>query len=224
MSKLFLQRHLKSQWNFENRFSGWVDVPLSKEGSAQQVEVANQLKNEKFDVVYSSALIRNIQTVIKVLKNLGEKYPIFFHLDKGKMQKWGNFEIPVSTNEYYPVYVTEKLNERYYGSLQGLNKKEIIDKYGEVQVKKWRRGFKDNPPGGGEGLDEVVKRVMPFYKKFVEKDLKSGKNVLIVASHNSLRAIVKYLENIPKEKVAELELPFGALVKYEFDGKNYKRL
>jgi len=221
MSKLFLLRHLKSQWNAENRFAGWVDNPLSKEGSDQAKEVAAKLAGTNFDIVYSSALIRNIQTVIKVLRNLGERYPIFIHIDGGKMKKWGNFE---GGGNYVPVYTSEKLNERYYGSLQGLNKEETIKKYGEEQVKLWRRGFNNDPPGGGEGLDEVVKRAVPFYKKYVEKDLKAGKDVLVVASHNSLRAIVKYLENIPEEKIVDLELPFGALVKYDFDGKNYSHL
>lgn len=221
MSKLFLLRHLKSQWNADDRFAGWVDNPLSKEGSEQAKEVSAKLAGVSFDVVYSSALIRNIQTVIKVLRNLGDRYPIFLHLDGGKMQKWGNFE---GGGNYVPVYTSEKLNERYYGALQGLNKKETVSKYGDEQVKKWRRGFNDDPPGGGEGLDEVVKRVLPFYKKNIEKDLKSGKNVLVVASHNSLRAIVKYLENIPDEKIIDLELPFGSLTKYEFDNNKYNKI
>lgn len=221
MAKLFLLRHLKSQWNLENRFSGWVDMPISKEGSEKAKEIAAMLADENFDVVYSSALIRNVQTVIKVLKNIGDRYPIFLHLDGGKMQKWGNF---LGEGNYVPVYTSEKLNERYYGSLQGLNKEETIEKYGKEQVKLWRRGFNNDPPGGGEGLDEVVRRCIPFYKKHIEKDLKAGKNVLVVASHNSLRAIVKYIENISEEKIIDLELPFGALVKYDFDGKNYAHL
>lgn len=221
MAKLFLLRHLKSQWNLENRFAGWVDNPLSKEGSEQAKEVAAKLVGSNFDVIYSSALIRNIQTVIKILKNFGEKYPIFFHLDGGKMQKWSNFE---GGGNHIPVYTSEKLNERYYGSLQGLNKEETIKKYGENQTRLWRRGFNNDPPGGGEGLDEVVKRTVPFYKKYIEKDLKDGKNVLVVASHNSLRAIVKYIENISDDKIIEVELPFGALVKYDFDGRSYSHL
>jgi 2,3-bisphosphoglycerate-dependent phosphoglycerate mutase len=220
MAKLFLQRHLKSQWNLENRFTGWVDAPLSKEGSAQQFEAANLLKNERFDVIYSSTLIRNIQTVIKVFKNLGEEYPIFMHIDGGKMQKWGSFD---GDGEYVPVYVSEKLNERCYGVLQGLNKDEVKKKYGEEQVHIWRRSYNVAPPKGESGKD-VYRRTAPFFKKFIEKDLKNGKNVLVVASHNSLRSIVKHIENISDEKFSEIELPFGALVKYEFDGKIYKKL
>jgi 2,3-bisphosphoglycerate-dependent phosphoglycerate mutase len=220
MAKLYLQRHLKSQWNLENRFAGWVDNPVSKEGSEYAKEAAAKLNGEKFDVIYTSPLIRNQQTVIKVLKNLGDRYPIFMHLDGGKMEKLGNFE---GGGNFIPAYVSEKLNERCYGILQGLNKEEIKKKYGEEQVHLWRRSYNEAPPKGESGKD-VYKRTTPFYKKHIEKDLKEGKNVLVVASHNSLRAIVKYLENIPDEKFGDLELPFGSLTKYNFDGKNYTHL
>lgn len=222
MAKLFLLRHLKSQWNLDNRFAGWTDGPLTKDANLAAKGLAEEVSNISFDKIYCSALFRNMDTVAKVYEYIPEKYPIFMHLDGGKMQKWANYDNP-SKNEI-PVFVSEKLNERYYGSLQGLNKEETIKKYGEEQVKLWRRGFNNDPPGGGEGLDEVVKRAVPFYKKNIEKDLKDGKNVLVVASHNSLRAIVKYIDNIPEEKVVDLELPFGALVKYEFDGKKYSHL
>ena len=221
MAKIYLQRHLKSQWNLDDRFAGWTDGPLTKDSGLVAKEIAQEVSKINFDKIYSSALFRNMDTIAKIYEFIDNKYPIFLHLDGGKMQKWGNYENK-SKNEV-PVYVTEKLNEKYYGSLQGLNKKETIVKYGQEQVKKWRRGFNNSPPGGGEGLDEVVKRVIPFYKKHIEKDLKEDKNVLIVASHNSLRAIVKYLENVSEDKVEKIELPFGALIKYDFDGKNYKK-
>lgn len=221
MAKLFLLRHLKSQWNLENRFAGWVDNPLSKEGSDMAKTVAEGIVGQSFDVIYTSRLIRNVQTVIKILRNIGDKYPIFMHLDGGRMEKWGNFG---GGGNHIPTYVSEKLNERYYGSLQGLDKKEVAEKYGEEKTKLWRRGFNNDPPGGGEGLDEVVKRTIPFYKKYIEKDLMAGKNILVVASHNSLRAIVKYIENIPDDKIINVELPFGALIKYEFDGSKYNKV
>jgi 2,3-bisphosphoglycerate-dependent phosphoglycerate mutase len=157
-------RHLKSQWNLENRFSGWVDNPLSKEGSEQQKEVADKLVNINFDVIYTSPLIRNQQTVIKILKNLGNKYPIFEHFG-GKMEKWGNFE---GDGSHIPVFVSETLNERYYGKLQGLDKEETAEKYGENQVHLWRRSYDIAPPGG-ESLKDVCKRTLPFYKKYIEK-------------------------------------------------------
>jgi 2,3-bisphosphoglycerate-dependent phosphoglycerate mutase len=222
MAKLFLLRHFKSQWNEDDRFAGWTDGPLAKDSNITAEIIAKEIAQINFDKIYSSALFRNMDTVAEIFEHISERYPMFLHLDGGKMQKWGNYENP-SKNEV-PVYVTENLNERYYGALQGLNKKEIIEKYGEDQVKLWRRGFNNDPPGGGEGLDEVVKRTSPFYKKYIEKDLKDGKNILVVGSHNSLRAIVKYIENISDDEISNVELPFGALVKYEFKDKNYKKL
>jgi 2,3-bisphosphoglycerate-dependent phosphoglycerate mutase len=136
------------------------------------------------------------------------------------MQKWGNFT-DISDNDV-PTYVSENLNERYYGKLQGLNKQETIEKYGEKQVHLWRRSYTIAPPGG-ESEKDVYKRAVPFFKKYIEKDLKNGKNVLVVASHNSLRVVIKYLENISDDKIVDLELPFGAMIKYEFDGKNYTK-
>ncbi len=220
MSKLFLLRHLKSQWNADDRFAGWVDNPLSKEGADTAKSVAESFNGQTFDVIYTSPLIRNMQTVIKITRNLGEKYPLFFHLDGGKMHKWQNFT-DISENDL-PTYVSEKLNERYYGKLQGLNKKDTIEKYGEEKVHQWRRSYTVAPPGG-ESEKDVYKRAVPFYKKYVEKDLKEGKNILVVASHNSLRAIVKYVENISDEKIIDLELSFGALIKYDFENGVYKK-
>lgn len=220
MSKLFLQRHLKSQWNLENRFAGWVDNPICKEGSEMAGAAAKLLEGEKIDVIFTSPLIRNQQTTIKILKNLG-KNPLFMHLDGGKMQKWGNFE--GGEGECITAYVSEKLNERYYGKLQGLNKDEAKKTFGEEQVKLWRRSYDAAPPGG-ESLKDTFKRTVPFYKKYIEAELKSGKNVLVVSSGNSLRSIVKNIENISDEKIIDFEIPFGGLLKYEFDENGYTKL
>lgn len=221
MSKLFLLRHLKSQWNLDDRFAGWSDGPLAKGQEDMLRESAEQIFSVEFDKIYASVLFRNMDTVVKIFDYTKEKYPFFVHLDSGRMQRWGNY-IDKSDKDV-PVYVSEKLNERYYGRLQGLNKKETAEKYGEPQVNLWRRSYNVAPPGG-ESLRDVCRRTTPFYKKYIEKDLKAGKNILIVASHNSLRAIAKYIEKISDEKIIDLELPFGALVKYEFDGGVYKKL
>lgn len=221
MAKLFLLRHLKSQWNEDNRFAGWVDNPLSSEGRRQAKEIAKNLISERIDIVYTSPLIRNMETVIKIFENLeGNRYPLFVRLDGGKMSRWGNFTR--LSQENIPAYVSEKLNERYYGKLQGLNKEEITKQYGEKKVHLWRRAFNVAPPGG-ESLKDVYKRAVPFFKKYAERDLKNGKNILIVASHNSLRALVKYIEKISNEKIADVELPFGAMITYEFDGKTFSK-
>ncbi|MDP3882836.1 MAG: histidine phosphatase family protein [Candidatus Staskawiczbacteria bacterium] len=221
MAKLFLLRHLKSQWNEDNRFAGWTDGPLSKKATAGALSLANEIFKDKIDIAYTSPLFRNQDTVARIFEAVESKYPFFIHLDAGKMQKWGNY-IDISENDV-PTYVSENLNERYYGELQGLNKEETIKKYGEEKVHLWRRSYDIAPPGG-ESEKDVYKRTAPFYKKYVEKDLKRGKNVLVVASHNSLRAIVKYIEKIPDEKIIDLELPFGSLTKYEFTDGVYKRL
>lgn len=157
---------------------------------------AENLAGCKIDAVYTSPLIRNRETVNLILKNLGL--------------------------ENLPVVEDRALDERNYGELQGLNKDEVKKKYGEEQVQLWRRSYEVSPPKGESGKD-VYERAVPFFKKYIEKDLKDGKNVLVVASHNSLRAIIKYLENMPDEKFSELEIPFGGLEKYEFDGKDYKK-
>jgi len=213
MAKLILLRHFKSQWNKDNRFAGWVDNPLSKEGILAAKEIAKKLAAEKIGVVYTSTLIRNEETILRVFEHLEDKYPLFLHLDGGRMQKWANFT-DLNQNDV-PVYVSENLNERYYGKLQGLNKEEITKQYGEEKVHLWRRGFNDKPPGG-ESLKNVYNRAVPFYKKYIEKDLKQQKNVLIVASHNSLRALVKYIEGISDKDITNVELPLGALLKYDF--------
>ena len=221
MAKLFLLRHLKSQWNEDDRFAGWTDGPIAKKESIKAIGLAEKVFVNKIDVVYTSPLFRNQDTVARIFEAIDVKYPFFIHLDSGKMQKWGNFT-DISENDV-PTFVSEALNERYYGKLQGLNKKQVAEKYGEPMVHAWRRSYNFSPPGG-ESEKDVFKRTTPFFKKYVEKDLKAGKNVLIVASHNSLRAIVKFIDNISDEDIINLELPFGGLSEYEFDGKKYKKI
>jgi len=196
MSKLFLLRHLKSQWNLENKFTGWTDVPLCKEGIDSAKDISRGLEGFEIDKIFTSPLIRNKETVFLILKSLNIKD--------------------------LPIVFDKALDERNYGELTGLNKNETIKKYGVEKVHLWRRSYNIAPPGG-ESLEDVCDRAVPFFKKYVEKDLKDGKNVLLVASHNSLRAIVKYIENISDHDIINLELPFGALVKYDFNSKNYTK-
>lgn len=215
MAKLILLRHLKTQWNLENRFSGWVDVPLAKEGIKKAKLTAKKVFKTKIDTIYSSPLLRNQNTLVRVLDYVRQKYPIFIYLDEGRMKRWGNFK--ELHKNYYPVYISENLNERYYGSLQGLYKPAVIKKYGAKQAHLWRRAFNCDPPGGGEGLDEVYRRAVPFYKKYIERDLKKGRNVLVVASHNALRALIKYIEKISDKDIIDVEVPFGGIIKYDLD-------
>ena len=214
MAKIILLRHLKSQWNEDNRFAGWTDGPIAKKESIKAIALANQIFENEISAVYTSTLFRNQDTVARIFEAIDVKYPLFIHLDAGKMKKWGNFT-DISENDI-PAYVTEKLNERYYGRLQGLNKEETIKEYGKEKVETWRRSYNVAPPGG-ESEKDVYNRTIPFFKKYIEKDLKDKKNVLVVASHNCLRAIVKYIEKISDEKIANVEIPFGGLVDYDFD-------
>ena len=203
MAKLILLRHLESQWNKENRFTGWVDVPLSKEGIESAKEVAGKLAGFHIDKIYTSPLIRNKETVSLITRAAA---------------KGGEEDLSSSTNlgkKDLPIVIDKALDERNYGKLQGLNKDEAKKQYGEEQVRLWRRSWEQRPPGG-ESLKDVFNRVVPFYEKYIGKDLKSGKNILVVASHNSLRALVKYLENISDEDIINLEIPVGSLKEYDF--------
>ena len=188
MIKLVFVRHGQSIWNLENIFTGWTDVPLSEEGIDSAKEVAGKLSGVRIDVVYTSPLKRNKGTVSLILEHLGL--------------------------EDLPVIVDKALDERNYGELQGLDKEEVKKQYGEDQVRLWRRSWDQAPPGG-ESLKDVFERVAPFYEKNIEKDLKSGKNVLVVASHNSLRALVKHIEKISDEDIINLEIPTGSIKEYE---------
>lgn len=213
MSTLILLRHFQSQWNLENRFAGWVDVPLSREGIRQVEKVAQKLSEIKINAIYTSPLIRNQDTILRIFEHLVEKYPIFIHFE-GKMKTWGKFhEI---NKDYFPVYVSERLNERYYGDLQGLNKDMIAKKYGAEKVHLWRRSFDVKPPKG-ESLEETMERTIPLYKQHIEKDLKKGKTILVVASHNSLRSLIKHIEKVSDQEISNIEMLPGTLIKYDFD-------
>ncbi|MBU1993064.1 2,3-diphosphoglycerate-dependent phosphoglycerate mutase [Patescibacteria group bacterium] len=192
MAKLILLRHLKSQWNKENRFTGWTDVPLCQEGIDSAKETAEKLACFEIDKVYTSPLRRNKETVSLILNELNKKN--------------------------LPVAADKALNERNYGKLQGLNKEEVKKQFGEKQVRLWRRSWDAAPPEG-ESLKDVYRRTTPFFRKHIEADLKKGKNVLVVASHNSLRAIVKYIEKITENDIINLEIPYAGLLEYEFDDK-----
>jgi 2,3-bisphosphoglycerate-dependent phosphoglycerate mutase len=219
--KLILLRHGESQWNALNLFTGWVDVDLSEKGIAEAKRGGELIKEKNLipDSLHTSLLSRAIKTSELALAAAGTK------------------EIPTTR--------TWRLNERHYGALQGLNKKDTLEKYGEEQFMLWRRSF-DVPPPPIEPTDkyaqnndpkystmspseiplteclkDVVDRVIPYWKDSIIPDLKSGKTVLIVAHGNSLRALIKYLENISDEDIAKLNLPTGIPLLYTLD-ENFK--
>lgn len=190
MAKLVLIRHGESQWNLENRFTGWVDVPLSQKGEQEARAAGEKLKGFRFDCGFTSVLSRAKETLRLVLETIGQPA--------------------------LPVQEDQALNERMYGELQGLNKAETAKKYGEEQVKIWRRSFDVRPPGG-ESLKDTAERVLPYFETHILPELQKDKTVLIVAHGNSLRSLVMHLDHLSKEEVLELNIPTGAPLLYEFE-------
>jgi 2,3-bisphosphoglycerate-dependent phosphoglycerate mutase len=187
MAKLVLVRHGQSLWNLEDRFTGWVDVPLTDKGRDEARRAGKTLKDIRFDVAYTSVLWRAQETLDIILEVLAQQPP---------------------------VIRDQALNERHYGDLQGLNKKKTAERYGADQVKLWRRSY-DTPPPHGEALKNTAERTLPFFDRAILGDLQLGKNVLVVAHGNSNRSIVMKLDQLSKEQVIELELATGVPLVYE---------
>jgi 2,3-bisphosphoglycerate-dependent phosphoglycerate mutase len=200
MGNLVLVRHGESQWNLENRFTGWVDVPLSAKGEQEARAAGEKLKGFTFDKAFTSVLQRANNTLNTILEVTGQTG--------------------------LPTEYDQALNERHYGALQGLNKKETAEKYGDEQVKIWRRSYdvpppadktELNPDGISESLKDTAARTLPYYEKHILPEILAGKNIIIAAHGNSLRSIVMYLEDLTKEQVLELNIPTGAPLLYVFD-------
>ncbi len=191
MTMLVLIRHGQSVWNAANRFTGWTDVELSEKGEIEAADAGIKLADVRFDVVHTSALIRAQRTADIVMSK---------NTVSGK----------ISTR------VDERLNERHYGDLQGLNKAETAEIHGSDQVHIWRRSF-DVPPPGGESLEMTAERTIPYFVEEIIPDLESGKNVLVAAHGNSLRSIVMHIEGISPEEITSLEIPTGIPMFYRFD-------
>ena len=198
MTILVLIRHGQSVWNATNRFTGWTDVELSQKGEIEAATAGEQLADVRFDVVHTSALMRAQRTAEIVMS-------------KNRVSG----EIPTNQDE--------RLNERHYGDLQGLNKAETAEIHGAEQVHIWRRSF-DVPPPGGESLEMTAERTIPYFVEEIIPDLGSGMNVLVAAHGNSLRSIVMYIEAISPEDITGLEIPTGAPMYYEFDNGQISRL
>ena len=217
MMKLVLVRHGESEWNKENRFTGWTDVELSEKG-VEEAKAAGKTLSEAgydFDVCYTSYLKRAIHTLNTILDTMDRAW--------------------------LPVYKSWKLNERHYGGLQGLNKSETAEKYGEDQVKIWRRSFDVKPPAldrndpgsaihqamyrdvdpallpDNESLETTIERVVPYFEEVIKKDMLAGKRVIIAAHGNSLRALVKYFDQMDSETIVGVNIPTATPLVYEFD-------
>lgn len=191
MGTLILVRHGQSQWNLENRFTGWTDIALTEQGAKDAVLCGKSLKDFHIDHAFVSALQRSQKTYEGIVEGAG----------------WKDI----------PVIADEKLNERHYGDLQGLNKAEMIKKYGEEQVHLWRRSFSTRPPNG-ESIADCVARVWPYFEENIFPLLKLGKTVIVAAHGNSLRPIMMHLDNLDEETTATLEIPFCTPYIYWFDG------
>jgi 2,3-bisphosphoglycerate-dependent phosphoglycerate mutase len=192
MGTLVLVRHGQSQWNLENRFTGWEDVPLTEQGRDEARRSGRLLRDMAFDQAFTSDLQRAARTLDIVLEE--------------------NRHTPV------PIVADEALNERHYGNLQGLNKAETAKKYGDEQVHIWRRSYDVAPPGG-ESLADTAARTLPYFESKIAPLVKDGKKVLVVAHGNSLRSIVMDLEKLSREQVMELNIPTGVPIVYEIDGQ-----
>lgn len=192
MGRLILLRHGESQWNLENRFTGWIDVPLSPKGVQEARNAGEKLRPYRFDRAFTSVLQRANETL--------------------------RLALDVTGQTSIPTEKDKALNERMYGELQGLNKAETAKKYGDEQVKIWRRSYDVRPPGG-ESLRDTADRVLPYYEKTIKPHVLAGETILIAAHGNSLRALVMELEQLSKEQVLELNIPTGAPVLYELDSK-----
>ncbi len=197
---LLLVRHGQSEWNEKNLFTGWEDPGLTKKGEdeAQNAGLLIKELGINFDHLFTSALIRAQLTGSIILNEIGQN------------------EIPITKNQ--------ALNERFYGDLQGLNKDECREKWGEEKVQMWRRSYEMGPPGG-ETLKETGERVIPYFKEEINPLILKGKNILIAAHGNSLRSLIKFLDNVSDEDIVKLEIPTGAPIHYIFneDGNVIKK-
>lgn len=214
MGTLYLVRHGQSQWNLENRFTGWVDVPLSEKGIQEAIQAGKKLKDIVFDTLFVSHQLRAIQTLHYILlESTMNKTPILFHAEE-RIHNWEHYT--GNPEKELPIYQNIALAERYYGDLQGLNKDETRKKYGEEQVHIWRRSY-DVPPPNGESLKDTANRTIPYFKEHIKPLLLQGKTILISAHGNSLRSICMYLENISEQDIPSLEIPTGIPIQYELD-------
>ncbi|MGE8380229.1 MAG: 2,3-bisphosphoglycerate-dependent phosphoglycerate mutase [Sphingobacterium sp.] len=190
MAKLFLVRHGQSQWNLENRFTGWQNIDITALGQQEARQAGKALMKESIDIVFTSTLIRAQHTLQIILDEIGKPN--------------------------IPIIIDAALNERSYGNLEGLNKDETAEKYGVEQVHIWRRSFDVAPPGG-ESLKDTYDRVIPYFENFIQPELDAGKNVLMVAHGNSLRALIMYLEHLNPVQILEREIATGDPITYQWD-------
>jgi 2,3-bisphosphoglycerate-dependent phosphoglycerate mutase len=190
MAQLLITRHGQSTWNLENKFTGWVDVDLTEKGEQEAFAAGQKLKGFHFDCAFTSNLKRAQRTLSIILKEIGQ--------------------------ENIPVTKDEALNERHYGDLQGANKAETEEKFSKEQVHVWRRSFDVAPPNG-ESLKDTAERVIPYFDLHIAPLLQQGRNIIISAHGNSLRALIMHIEKLSPDEILKVELPTGQPILYELD-------
>lgn len=222
-SKLILIRHGQSEWNKKNLFTGWIDIPLSQEGIQEALQSGREIQEIPIDIIFTSTLIRGIMTAMLAMSlHSSKRVPVVLHPGEGKLEEWGRCYNPSVAEELIPVIRAWELNERMYGELQGMNKQEMREKYGDEKVHIWRRSYDVAPPHG-ESLKMTAERTLPYFRREVIPHLQKGKNVMISAHGNSLRSIVMELEGLSKEEVLNLEIPTGKSLFYLYENGAFKK-
>lgn len=223
MVKLILMRHGQSQWNYLNLFTGWVDIPLSTKGVEESLEGGRSIKHEPIDIIFTSTLIRAQMTaMLAMTMHDSGKVPVILHPAEGHLEDWGKIYSPLAEAETIPVIRAWELNERMYGELQGVNKKELAEKYGTEQVQIWRRSY-DIPPPQGESLQMTAGRAIPYFEMNIVPYLENGKNVFVAAHGNSLRAIIMELDRLTPDQIVKLELATGLPVIYNYENGHFTK-
>lgn len=222
MSKLILLRHGQSVWNKLNIFTGWVDVPLSKEGVEEASIAGKSFAKENIDVIYVSCLVRSQMTAFLAMAESDLKKTLYVEHEKSSPFFSWYAEGDLKKNDFIPVRVAWELNERMYGDLQGKNKQQMIEQFGKEQIQLWRRSYDIAPPGG-ESLAQTAARSIPFFEKNILEDLKKGLDVLICAHGNSLRSIIMDIEKLTKEQVLQLEIGTGVPIIYKYNEGIFRR-
>jgi 2,3-bisphosphoglycerate-dependent phosphoglycerate mutase len=222
-AKLILMRHGQSEWNRLNLFTGWVDIPLSWKGIHEAIEGGKKIAHLPIDVIFVSSLIRAQMTaMLAMASHSSGKVPLVQHPNEGKLGEWSQVHSDEALERSIPVYEAWELNERMYGKLQGMNKQQMREQFGEEQVQTWRRSY-DSAPPEGESLAMTAERALPYFQATILPMLKEGKNVFVSAHGNSLRAIVMFLDQLTQEQVVELEIATGEPIIYTFLDDQWKK-
>ena len=217
MGRLILIRHGQSVWNLQNRFTGWIDVSLSPRGVDEAQRAAALLADEHFDLAFTSALLRAQDTLYEILKQ-NRHCDQYLRVHETGSDWYEHFVATEDDRSELKIYISEKLNERYYGDLQGMNKDRARERFGADQVHRWRRSY-DIPPPGGESLAMTAARALPYFQSHIVPYLQRDQRVLVSAHGNSLRAIIMHLEQMSPAQILAYELNTGAPHLYEFDAR-----